>query len=220
MKKFWLSPWTRALVFLLCLVPFFDLVWRFQHHQLTINPIEYITHRTGDWALRFLLITLGITPLRMILNQPQLIRFRRMTGLFAFFYACLHFTTWFYLDKSLDMREMWEDIIKRRFITMGMFALLVMLPLAITSTAGWVRRLGFRKWQLLQRGIYLSALAGVIHYYWGVKSDIRLPVLYAFILGLLLAWRIVAALRPKPAAAARSSVRATPPLRPPADARE
>jgi methionine sulfoxide reductase heme-binding subunit len=200
MKKFWLSPWTRALVFLLCLVPFFDLVWRFQHHQLTINPIEYITHRTGDWA--------------------QLIRFRRMTGLFAFFYACLHFTTWFYLDKDLDTREMWEDIIKRRFITMGMFGLLVMLPLAMTSTAGWVRRLGFRKWQLLQRGIYLSALAGVIHYYWGVKSDIRLPVLYAFILGLLLAWRIVAALRPKPAAAARSSVRATPPLRPPADARE
>lgn len=220
MKKFWLSRWTRALVFLLCLIPFLDLIWRFEHNQLTINPIEYITHRTGDWTLRFLLITLAITPLRSILNQPQLIRFRRMTGLFAFFYACLHFTTWFYLDKGMDMQEMWEDVIKRRFITMGMFGLLVMLPLAITSTAGWVRRLGFRKWQLLHRAIYLSALAGVIHYYWGVKSDIRLPVLYACILALLLSYRIMTALHAKRGAAARSSVRATRPLRPPVDARE
>ena len=215
MKKFWLSPWTRALFFLLCLVPFFDLLWRFQHHQLTINPIEYITHRTGDWALRFLLITLAISPLRVI--QPQLIRFRRMTGLFAFFYACLHFTTWFYLDKGLDTQDMWADIIKRRFITMGMFGLLMMLPLAVTSTKGWVRRMGFQRWQLLHRAIYLSALAGVIHYYWGVKSDIRLPVLYAVILAALLFYRIAKVVRP---AAVRTSVRPTHPLRPPADARE
>jgi len=195
MKKFWLSRWTRALLFLLCLIPFLDLIWRFEHNQLTANPIEVITHRTGDWALRFLLITLAITPLRAILNQPQLIRFRRMTGLYAFFYGCLHLTTWAWLDKGLDFSEMWQDVIKRRFITMGMFTLLTMLPLAVTSTAGWIRRLGYRRWQLLHRAIYISALAGVIHYYWGVKSDIRLPVLYGCILALLLAYRFTIAMQ-------------------------
>jgi methionine sulfoxide reductase heme-binding subunit len=200
MKAIWLSRWTRALVFLLCLVPLFNLIWRFEHQQLTANPIEFITHRTGDWALLFLLITLAITPLRTLLKQPQSIRFRRMLGLFAFFYACLHLATWMYLDKDFDWPEMWADVVKRRFITMGMFALILMLPLAITSTAGWVRRMGYRKWQLLHRMIYVSALAGVIHYYWGVKSDIRLPVLYACILALLLAYRIAVALQRKTAA--------------------
>jgi sulfoxide reductase heme-binding subunit YedZ len=197
MKKIWLSRWTKVLLFVLCLAPFLNLFWRGFHQNLTANPIEFITHDTGNWTLRFLLITLAITPLRGLLNQPQLIRFRRMLGLFAFFYGCLHLATWIWLDKGFDTHEMWDDVVKRRFITMGMFGLLIMVPLAVTSTAGWVRRLGYRKWQLLHRAIYFSALAGVIHYYWLVKSDIRQPLMYSGILALLLLYRAGAELRKK-----------------------
>jgi sulfoxide reductase heme-binding subunit YedZ len=214
MKKFWLSRWTKVLLFSLCLIPFLNLLWRVYRNDLTANPIEFITHRTGDWTIRFLLITLAITPLRGILNQPQLIRFRRMLGLFAFFYGCLHFTTWIGLDKNFDTQEMWEDVIKRRFITAGMTGLLLMTPLAVTSTAGWVRRLGYRRWQMLHRLIYLSALAGVVHYYWLVKSDTRLPLMYGGILAALLLYRLATGL-----VSARKSVPARRPLRPPADAR-
>lgn len=189
MKKVWLSGWTKALLFVLCLVPVGYLVWRGYRQDLTANPIEFITHTTGDWTLRFLLITLAITPLRALLKQPQLIRFRRMLGLFAFFYGLLHLATWAWLDKGFDVSEMWVDVIKRRFITSGMAGLLLIAPLAVTSTAGWVRRMGFTRWQLLHRAIYLSALAGVIHYYWGVKSDIRLPVLYGSIFSVLMLYR-------------------------------
>jgi methionine sulfoxide reductase heme-binding subunit len=190
MKRIWLSKWTKALLFALCLIPVANLFWRGFHQDLTANPIEFITHRTGDWTLRFLLITLAIAPARALLKQPQLIRFRRMLGLFAFFYATLHFTTWFWLDKDFELSEMWADVVKRRFITSGMAALLMMAPLAVTSTAGWVRRMGYARWQRLHRLIYVIAMVGVIHYYWGVKSDIRLPVLYGAILILLLAWRL------------------------------
>jgi sulfoxide reductase heme-binding subunit YedZ len=192
MKNFWLSQWTKALLFLLCLIPLTNLLWRGYRQELTANPIEFITHRTGDWTLRFLLITLAITPVRRFMKQPQLARFRRMSGLFAFFYGCLHFATWIWLDKAFDSREMWEDVIKRRFIMAGMTGFLLMVPLAITSTAAWVRRLGYRSWQLLHRSIYLSALAGIAHYYWLVKSDIRLPVMYGSILGVLLLYRVIA----------------------------
>ena len=143
MKKVWLSGWTKALLFALCLVPLFNLLWRGYKLDLTANPIEFITHATGDWTLRLLLITLAITPLRTLLNQPQLIRFRRMLGLFAFFYGLLHLATWMWLDKGFDVGEMWADVVKRRFITAGMTGLLLMVPLAVTSTAGWVRRLGY-----------------------------------------------------------------------------
>jgi len=214
MKKFWLSGWTKVLLCGVCLIPFLNLVWRIYRNNLTANPIEFITHRTGDWTIRFLLITLAITPLRGILNQPQLIRFRRMLGLMAFFYGCLHFATWIGLDKDFDAHEMWEDVIKRRFITAGMTGLLLMTPLAVTSTAGWVRRLGYRRWQFLHRAIYFSALAGVIHYYWLVKSDIRLPAMYGGILAILLLYRLGAAL-----VSGRKSVPATRPLHPRADAR-
>jgi methionine sulfoxide reductase heme-binding subunit len=213
MKKFWLSGWTKALLCALCLVPFLNLLWRGYQNELTANPIEFITHYTGDWTVRFLLITLAITPLRAILNQPQLFRFRRMIGLFAFFYVCLHFATWIWLDKDFDTHEMWEDVIKRRFITAGMTGILLLMPLAVTSTAGWVRRLGYRRWQLLHRLIYPGAIAGVVHYYWGVKSDIRMPLMYGGILAALLFYRL-AALR----ITARKSARATRPLRPPVDA--
>lgn len=204
MKKFWLSKWTRVLLFSFCLVPFLNLAWRIYRNDLTANPIEFITHRTGDWTIRFLLIALAITPLRGILNQPQLIRFRRMLGLFAFFYAGLHLSTWLWLDKDFDMQEMWADVIKRRFITAGMTGLLLMAPLAVTSTAGWVRRLGYRRWQLLHRLIYLSVPAGVVHYYWLVKSDTRLPLMYGAILAVLLVYRLGTWLRKS----ARSPLRA------------
>jgi len=185
------SRWTKVCLFLLCLVPLLGLVWGFYHNELGANPIEYITHKTGDWTLRFLLITLCVTPLRKLLNQPKLARFRRMLGLFAFFYGCLHLTTWVWLDKFFDVHEMWKDVLKRRFITVGMTGFVLMIPLAITSTSGWVRRLGFVRWQRLHRLIYFSALAGVIHYYWLVKSDVRLPLLYGGILVVLLGYRLV-----------------------------
>ncbi len=200
------SKWTKAPVFVLCLVPLVWLVWRGLHGELTANPIEFITHVTGDWTLRFLIITLAITPLRKILRLPQLIRFRRMLGLFAFFYGCLHFSTWVGLDKFFDFVEMWKDVQKRRFITVGFAGFLLLIPLAITSTAGWIRRLGGHRWQLLHRAIYFSAVAGVIHYYWLVKSDIRKPLQYAIMVGLLLAWRFGAWLYERGQRPARSGV--------------
>jgi sulfoxide reductase heme-binding subunit YedZ len=190
------SRWTKVVAFVLCLVPFLLLTWPFYKllttgysPQLTANPVEYITHDTGTWTIRFLLITLCITPLRKILNQPRLVRYRRMLGLFAFFYVCLHFMTWFILDKSFSFSDMWADVVKRRFITVGMLGFALLLPLAITSTAGWVRRLGFAKWQFLHRLIYFAALAGVIHYMWLVKSDERLPLMYGAILTVLMLYR-------------------------------
>jgi len=156
---------------------------------LGANPIEFITHETGDWTLIFLVLTLSITPARKLLRQPQLIRFRRMLGLFAFFYVCLHFSTWIGLDKFFDFPDMIKDVRKRPFITAGFTGLVLLIPLAVTSTAGWIRRLGGKRWQMLHRLIYFSALAGVVHYYWLVKSDIRKPVRYGAIVILLLAYR-------------------------------
>jgi len=185
------SKWLKVPVFLLCLGPLGIVGWRALNGDLTANPIEFITHATGDWALRFLIITLAITPLRIILGLPELIRFRRMLGLFAFFYACLHFSTWLVLDKFFDMSEIWKDVIKRRFITVGFSAFLLLIPLAITSTAGWIRRLGGKRWQALHRLIYVSAILAVIHYYWLVKSAIIRPLTYAALLAILLLFRII-----------------------------
>jgi methionine sulfoxide reductase heme-binding subunit len=184
------SKWTKVVVFLLCLLPLGMLVMRAIQGNLTANPIEFITHTTGDWTLRFLVITLAITPLRKTFRLPQLVRFRRMLGLFAFFYACLHFSTWIGLDKFFDWTEMWKDVQKRRFITVGFTGFVLMIPLAITSTAGWIRRLGGKRWQVVHRAIYLSAIAGVIHYYWLVKSDVRKPLQYAAMVAVLLVWRL------------------------------
>ena len=190
MNKVLSSGWTKTLLFLLCLAPVLLLAWGYYHDKLGANPIEYITHKTGDWTIRFLLITLSVTPFRKLLNQPKVARFRRMLGLFAFFYGCLHLTTWVWLDKFFDFHEMWVDVLKRRFITVGMTGFVLLIPLAITSTAGWVRRLGFVRWQRVHRLVYFSALAGVIHYYWLVKSDVRLPLLYGGILTVLMAYRV------------------------------
>src|SRR6202166_132930 len=186
--------WSKPLVFLICLVPLAALGWRALHGELTANPIEFITHATGDWTLRFLIITLCVTPFRTILRLPELIRFRRMLGLFAFFYACLHFTTYIWLDKFFDLSEMGKDIAKRKYITVGFTAFLLLIPLAVTSTAGWIRRLGGKRWQRLHRLIYVSAGLGVIHYYWLVKSAVIRPLTYGAIVAVLLLWRLFASL--------------------------
>jgi len=191
------NRWTKVAIFLACLVPAALLAWRFHTGDLTPNPIEFVTHFTGDWAIRFVVATLAITPLRKLLQLPDLIRFRRMLGLFAFFYATLHFATWFGLDKFFDMHEILADFTKRRFIIAGLVGYLCMLPLALTSTKGWIRRLGGPRWQLLHRLIYVTGIAVVIHYYWLVKSDVRLPVFYGSLVAILLAYRAAVALWPR-----------------------
>ena len=140
-------------------------------------------------------ITLAVSPLRRLLRLPELIRFRRMLGLFAFFYGCLHFTTYLWLDKFFDFHEIAKDVWKRPFITAGFLGFISMAPLALTSTAGWIRRLGGRRWQMLHRLVYLTAIAGVVHYYWLVKSDVRKPLLYGSIVLVLLGERAVGAFR-------------------------
>jgi sulfoxide reductase heme-binding subunit YedZ len=187
--------WTKAFVFALCLVPVLLLLKDWRTDALGPNPVEKITHTTGDWTIYFLLITLSVTPLRRLLNLPSLIRFRRMLGLFAFFYGCLHLMTYVWLDQSFDWPALWKDVYKRPFITAGFTGWLLMVPLALTSTAWSIRKLGGKRWQLLHRLIYFSALAGVIHYYWLVKSDVRLPLLYGAILAVLMLYRTIVWLR-------------------------
>jgi sulfoxide reductase heme-binding subunit YedZ len=190
MNSILISKWTKVAVFASCLVPLGILVREGFTGGLGANPVEFIEHATGDWTLRFLAITLAITPLRKLLGLPLLIRYRRMVGLFAFFYGCLHFSTYLIFDQMLSLSEMWQDVMKRRYITLGFTGFVLLVPLAVTSTAGWIRRLGGRRWQRLHQAIYVTAVAGVIHYYWLVKSDVRQPLLYAGIIGLLLAWRL------------------------------
>jgi methionine sulfoxide reductase heme-binding subunit len=182
----------KPVVFLACLGPVVSLAWRGFHAGLGANPIEAITHGTGDWTLRFLLITLAVSPLRKVTGQYWLIRYRRMFGLFAFFYGFLHLMTYVWLDKFFDVHEMLHDIAKRRFITAGMTAFALMIPLALTSTKWAIRKLGGKRWQILHRLVYASAIAGVIHYIWLVKADLRKPLEYGAVLAALLAYRVIA----------------------------
>jgi sulfoxide reductase heme-binding subunit YedZ len=207
-----------VVLFLLALWPIEYLLWRVylgltgrEPLALTANPIEFVTHYTGDWTLRFLLITLTVTPLRTLLNIPALTRFRRMLGLFAFFYGSLHMMTWLWWDRQFEISGMIEDVLERIYITAGMTGFLAMLPLAITSTAGWVRRLGFQRWKKLHRLIYLSAAAGAIHFFWLVKSDKREPMIYIEILAVLLAFRVFWWLKPRISRSAKPGVPAPPP---------
>lgn len=190
MRAILTSKWTKVIVFLICLIPLGGLIWRGVTNGLGANPVEFIQLTTGRWTLRFLVFTLSITPFRKVLNLPDLIRFRRMLGLFAFSYLCIHFLTYLVLDQSLDIHAIAKDVAKRPFITVGFLGFLLLLPLAITSTAGWIRRLGGRRWQILHRAIYFAAVCGVIHYYWKVKSDVRLPVFYAALVAIFLLWRL------------------------------
>ncbi len=191
MNKLLSSKWAKVFVFALCLVPFLVICVNTARGQLTANPVEYYQHETGDWTLYLLIFCLAITPLRKILNLPDLIRFRRMLGLFAFFYVGLHFLTYIGPDQSFNPLGMWKDVQKRRFITVGFTAFVLLIPLAITSTKGWIRRLGGKRWQMLHRAIYVAAVCGVIHYYWLVKSDVRKPLFFGTIVALLLLWRLV-----------------------------
>ena len=207
MKKLLFSPWTKRALFALCLIPAIQLIVRGLQGNLSANPVEFIEHRTGDWAIRFVLITLAVTPLRKIFEQPLLTRFRRMLGLFTYFYVSVHLLMYLIFDQSFDLMAIVADVIKRPYITVGMAGFLMMTPLAITSTAAMVRRLGPKRWQLLHRLIYFCALAGVVHYYWLVKSDVREPLMYGGILLVLMLYRVRLWLfkggkpTPKPAAA-------------------
>lgn len=186
------TKWLKPPVFLLCLGPLAHLVWKGFHGDLTANPVEYIRNSTGFWTLAGLCVTLSVTPLRRLLRQNWLIRFRRMFGLLAFFYGFLHFITYIWLEQYFDFRAMIEDVYIRPFITAGFIAFVLLIPLAITSTSGMVRRLGGRRWQMLHRLIYISACAGVLHYWWKVKSDTTMPLRFAVVVAILLSYRVVA----------------------------
>lgn len=179
----------RVAVFLLCLTPFLNLAWDAARGDLTANPIENLTHRTGWWALTLLMATLAITPVRRLTGWNRLVQFRRMVGLFAFFYASLHVAIYFGLDQLLSFDYILEDIVERPYITVGFTAWLLLIPLAVTSTKGWIRRLG-RRWQRLHRLVYVSAALAVIHFLWLVKADVREPLTFGGILAGLLLLRL------------------------------
>jgi methionine sulfoxide reductase heme-binding subunit len=196
----------KSAVFVVSLGPVAWLIWAAVTGNLSANPLSDITNETGDWALRFVCITLAITPLRRLSGWNWVIKFRRMTGLFAFFYGTLHFLTYVIVDRfaGLDFpngivawttvvnlaKSVSADIYKRPFITVGFSAWLTMLPLAITSTAGWIRRLGGRRWNQLHRLVYATGVIAVLHYWWLVKADVRRPLTYGFIVAVLLAFRV------------------------------
>ena len=182
-------PRVKPFVFLACLIPALLLGWDAFTGGLGVNPIEDITHRTGDWALRFLLVTLAVTPLRWLAGWNGLVRFRRMVGLFAFFYAVLHFSTYLVFDHFFDLLLIIDDVAERKYVTAGFVGFVLMIPLAVTSTQGWIRRLG-RRWAVLHRLVYASAVAGVVHFLWLVKIDIGEPLIYAVILAVLLGARL------------------------------
>ena len=185
----------KPVVFLLSLVPLVGLIFIVLTGRTSPNPAEDILLTTGIWTLRFLLLTLAITPIRRLMGWNEVIKYRRMFGLFAFFYACTHLLSYIAFDRFFAFDEVAADIAKRPFITAGMAAFVLMVPLAITSTKGWIRRLG-KRWQMLHRLIYVSAIAGCLHFIWKVKVVIGEPIYYAAVLAALLAFRLFWRLRP------------------------
>lgn len=182
--------WVKTALFLLALLPFANLVLKAVIDELGANPIEKITRTTGYWTLTLLLITLTVTPLRRLSGWSWLVRLRRMLGLFAFFYASLHFATYLVLDQFFDIASIAQDIVKRPYITIGFPAFLLLIPLAVTSNDSMIRRLGGKRWRLLHRLVYVSAIGGVIHYWWLVKKDLTNPITFAILLALLLGFRL------------------------------
>jgi methionine sulfoxide reductase heme-binding subunit len=182
----------KSILFVAALGPLARLVLFGFTDRLGANPIEFITRNTGDWTLYFLCLTLLITPLRRVTNWNWLIKLRRMVGLFAFFYATLHFTTFLWFDHFFDIDEMLKDVIKRPFITVGFTAFMLLIPLAVTSTNAMVRRLGGKRWQWLHRLIYLIAPLGILHYWWmkAGKNDFSQPILFGSIVAILLLARV------------------------------
>lgn len=181
----------KVLVFVNALVPLALLSYDAYYHRLGANPLEFFTWTTGTLTLVFLLIALLVTPLRKILGLPWMVKLRRMTGLFAFFYGFLHLTAYIWFDKSFRFGAVVEDVFNRPFIAFGMLGFFLMIPLAITSTTGWVKRLGGKNWNRLHKLTYLAPVAGVIHYYLKVKTDTRIPVLFGVVLGVLLIYRLL-----------------------------
>ncbi len=186
----WLQRVIKPAIFLICLIPLALLAWDALNNHLGANPIEKIIRRTGDWTLRFLLITLAITPARRLFGWNWLMRLRRMLGLFAFFYACLHFIIYIGIDQSFDVNEIIKDVIKHKYVTVGFASFLLLIPLAATSTNAMMKRLGGKRWQQLHKSVYAIAIGGVIHYLWLVKADLREPLIYATILAVLLGYRL------------------------------
>jgi sulfoxide reductase heme-binding subunit YedZ len=178
----------KTALFFAALLPTAWLTWGLFNDQLGANPFEVLTRETGLWTLRFLLLTLLIRPLAELSKKIWLLRLRRMVGLFSFYYACVHMLTYLWFDQFFDWHEIWVDIMKRPYITIGMLAFLLLIPLAVTSTRKMMRRLG-KRWQQLHRTIYLIAPLGVVHFFMLVKADIREPLLYGFLLALLLTYR-------------------------------
>jgi sulfoxide reductase heme-binding subunit YedZ len=185
-----ISYLVKPALFLLCLMPFAVLIYSALTDNLGVNPVETLTHETGEWALRFLLFTLCITPLRRLTHANWLIKLRRMLGLFAFFYAVLHFITYVWLDQFFDWQEILIDIPKRPFITIGFVSLVLLIPLAITSTNAMQRRLK-KKWLMLHKLIYVIPMLVVIHFIWSLKADYSEPLFYTFIFLVLMSMRAV-----------------------------
>lgn len=180
----------KSALFLACLIPLSRLAWYGYSDQLGANPIEFITRSLGTWTLVFLLLTLSITPLRNLSGWSWLIKLRRMAGLFAFFYALLHFITYIWLDQFFDLGSIYKDVIKRPFITVGFTAFVLLIPLAATSTNAMMKKLGGKRWQVLHKLVYVIAIFAVLHYWWLVKKDLTQPLIYASILTILLGYRV------------------------------
>jgi sulfoxide reductase heme-binding subunit YedZ len=183
----------RALLFVVALLPLVRLLWLAFHDALGANPVEFVIRSLGTWALVLLIVTLSVTPLRLATGWAWLVRLRRMFGLFAFFYAVLHFLAWLGIDQWFDLAAAWRDVAKRPYITVGFTALMLLSPLALTSTNGWVRRLGGRNWQRLHRLVYPIAVLAVLHFWWqkAAKNDIGEPLFYAIVVALLLGSRLL-----------------------------
>ena len=184
------ARFSKFVLFTNALVPLALLLWDVYHRRVGANPLEFVTRTTGMLTLVFLTITLAVTPLRKISGLNWLVKFRRLLGLFAFFYGFLHLLTYLWFDRYFNLKSVPGDVVSRPFITLGMAAFLLMIPLALTSTNKMVRRLGGKRWNRLHKLVYAAGVAGVLHYYWLVKSDTRLPLTFAFVLFLLLAHRV------------------------------
>ncbi|MBM3786247.1 MAG: sulfoxide reductase heme-binding subunit YedZ [Acidobacteria bacterium] len=187
----WNARWAKAVVIGLCLIPLAELAWRWNNNQLGINRLETVARFTGNWTMRFLLLSLCITPLRRLPGQSGLIRFRKTLGLCAFFYGCLHVLHYYGLDVQWNTEIILEDLTTRRFFIAGMIGFALMVPLAATSTAASIRWLGGKRWQLLHRIVYLSAMAGVVHFFWQGKAALWTPIYYGLFLGVLLGYRMI-----------------------------
>ena len=202
------ARWAKPALFLVCLLPLAYVGWKFATDRLGANPIRELEIETGLWTLRLLAVTLAITPVRRAFGWNWLVKYRRMLGLFTFTYACVHLSMWVGVDWFFAWSDMWGEIVKHKYILIGMATWLIMLPLALTSTKGWVRRLG-KRWTTLHRLVYAAAITGTIHYLWAVKKDTFFPLVYLAVFVLLLGYRVIAAMQKRASARASNGRRFT-----------